>query len=63
MGYHFSHWTSKRREVDNAELAETPGQNVGALTTAGGEKECRAILGRKGLPLVKFSIEFCTYVL
>ena len=64
MGYHFrAIGPAKRRELDNAKLAETPGQNVGALITAGGEKDCRANLGRKGLPLVKFNIKFYTYVL
>ena len=64
MGYHFrAIGPAKSRELDNAKLAETPGREVGALITAGGKEDCKAILERKGLQLVKLNTQFCTYAL
>lgn len=64
MGYHFrAIGPAKSRELDNAKPAETPDQDVGALITAGGKEDCKAILERKGLQLVKLNIQLCTYAL
>lgn len=64
MGYHFrATGPAKSRELDNAKPAETPEQDVGALITAGGKEDCKAIPERNGLQLVKLNTQFCTYAL